>query len=405
MELSSNDLQFIDPSSVVISFSEADKKKAWEQTRNNYNFNSVIRQNAHLNCLCSNIFLKYLKEEQNTTISSQVNNVFSFWQLVNGTAIAIEQTRIILIPSENINSDLRVPREWLDLAHWVGNYYLLVRLNLAQNWLQISGYATYQQLREDSSYDLVDETYSLAATELIEDLNVMWAARKILTHKRPRLEENYTITSKEAETLLESFSQPIDCLPRLELPFVKWGALLAQEESRQLLLQKLQEERVADIEPEFVGQKAIALSKWFENTFVAGWKSLEAVFDSNSRNLAFNFRKIPNLSSNFSVEGVKLFDFGLKLRETEVALLIGLNLTASETIRISVQLHPVGEQTYLPESIKIALLAPSGKVLQESVARNSDRALQLKQFSCPHGQSFTLRIELGNNSMQEDFVV
>lgn len=405
MELSSDDLQFIAPDSVVISFLEADKKEAWEKTRTGYDLNSAVRKNAYLNYLCLNIFLKYLKEELSTQISSQTSTVFSFWQLVNGTAIDLEKTRIILIPGENVNSELRVQREWLDLADWVGNYYLLVQLNLEQNWLCISGYATYQQLREDSSYDSVDETYSLEVVELIEDLNVMWAAREILTHRRPQLEEDYTITSKEAEILLESFSQSIHCLPRLELPFAKWGALLAKEKWRQILLQKLQEKRVAIIEPEFISQSAIALSQWFENTFVAGWKSLEAVFDSNSRNLAFNFRKIPNLASNFSVEGVKLFDLGIKLRKTEVALLIGLNLTASETIRLSVQLHPVREQIYLPESIKIALLAPSGEVLQESVARNSDRFIQLKQFSCPHGQSFTLRVELGDNSLQEDFVV
>ena len=403
MELSSNDLQFINPDSVVISFSEADKNEAWEQTRTNYNFNSVIRRNAYLNCLCSNIFLKYLKEELNTPISSQGNTVFSFWQLVNGTAIALEHTRIILIPTENVYSELRVPREWLDLADWVGNYYLSVELNLAQNWLQISGYATYRQLCEDSSYDLVDETYTLEAAELIEDLNVMWAARDIVTSRRPQLESNYTITSKEAETLLESFSQSIHCLPRLELPFAKWGALLAEEKWRQVLFQKLQEEKVTTIEPKSIAQSAIDLSQWFENTFVAGWKSLEAVLSSNSE-IAFNFRKIPNFAIDRSIEGVKILDLGLKLEEKEVALLIGLNSTTSE-IRIGVQLHPVGEQIYLPESLKIALLAPSGTVLQESVARNSDRFIQLKQFSCPYGQSFTLRVELGDNSLQEDFIL
>ena len=405
MELSSNDLQFIDPSSVVIGFSETDKKEAWEQTRTSYNFNGVIRKNAYLNCLCSNIFLKYLVEEQNTVISSQADIVFSFWQLVNGTAIALGRTRIILIPSENVDSELRVPREWLDLAHWVGNYYLLVQLNLEQNWLQIFGYATYQQLREDSSYDLVDETYSLETTELIEDLNVMWTAREILTSRRPQLEEDYIITSEEAETLLESFSQPIHCLPRLEIPFAKWGALLAKEEWRQVLLQKLQKAKLVVIKPESLGQSAIILNKWFENTFVAGWKSLEAALLVDSENLAFNFRKISNFASDRLVEGVKILDIGLELKETKVALLIGLSLTASETIRIGVQLHPVGEQIYLPESIEIALLAPSGTVLQESVARNSDRFIQLKQFSCPHGQRFTLRVELGDNSLQEDFIL
>lgn len=404
MELSSNDLQSIDPDSVVISFSEADKNEAWEQTRTNYNLNGAIRKNAYLNCLCSNIFLKYLKEELNTPISSQGNTVFSFWQLVNGTAINLQRTRIILIPSENVYSELRVPREWLDLADWVGNYYLSVELNLAQNWLQISGYATYQQLREDSSYDLVDETYTLEAAELIEDLNVMWAAREIVTSKRPQLENNPTITCEEAETLLESFSQSIHCLPRLELPFAKWGALLAEKKRRQVLLQKLQEEKVTAIEPNSIAQSAIELSQWFENTFVAGWKSLEAVLSSNSE-IAFNFRKIPNFAIDRSIEGVKILDLGLKLEEKEVALLIGLNSTTSETIRIGVQLHPVGEQIYLPESLKIALLAPSGTVLQESVARNSDRFIQLKQFSCPHGQSFTLRVELGDNSLQEDFIL
>jgi hypothetical protein len=449
MKLSSEDLQCIHLDSVVIGFSETDKNEAWKQTQTGYELNPVVRQNAYVNCLCLNLFLNYLSEELNIQISSsQTDMIFSFWQLVNGTAIDLEEARIILIPSENNLSELRVPREWLNLADWVGNYYLAVELNLEENWLLISGYATYQELHKNSNYDSIDETYTLEIEELIEDLSIMWTAREFLACGRPQLEQMPNLNAKEAELLLENFNQSIYSLPRLELPFARWEALLATKKWRQELLQQLQEiktierrqkaalkgtashkgrrqkdhlledtnlpvnearqikdfdEGLKSISKDKANSKTlINLNQWLESTFVSGWQSLETVIDLEPKNLAFNFRKNSTTTSNFSVKGIKRLELDLK---KIVAFLIELNLTASEKNSILVQLHPVGEQIHLPESIQIALIDPEGSILQQSVARKSDRFIQLKRFSCPSGQNFSLRVELDDCSWQEDFVI
>ncbi|PSO81051.1 MAG: hypothetical protein BRC41_15925 [Cyanobacteria bacterium QH_9_48_43] len=48
----------------------------------------------------------------------------SFWEVVNGTAIALSGVRLVLIPSEAADlSELRVPQEWVDIPSWGGDYY------------------------------------------------------------------------------------------------------------------------------------------------------------------------------------------------------------------------------------------------------------------------------------------
>ncbi|MGF1479202.1 MAG: DUF1822 family protein [Cyanophyceae cyanobacterium] len=119
--------------------------------------------------------------------------------------------------------------------------------------------------------------------------------------------------------------------------------------------------------------------------------------------LAYSFRH--DSSGRLSVEGVKLIDLGVQLGHQSVVLLVGLTPEADQRVSVRVQLHPAGGQATLPPDIKLALLSPSSKVLQELRARSQDNLVQLKRFTCPVGQRFSIQVALGDFSLTEEFVV
>lgn len=205
----------------------------------------------------------------------------SIWEMVNGTAIQVGKTRIVLIPSDEIDTDeFCVPAEWIDIPSWRADYYIAVQVNLEDCWLRFWGYTTYKKLKEKGKYDTIIRTYLLEPEELIEDLNIMWVARSLggdcakRSGKADRtcaVKPLPTLSQAQAETLLAQLSQQSCYSPRLKVDFEQWGALIENETWRQNLYQQ----RIASVvPPQIVWQN---LSKWFENVFAQGWQTVEDV--------------------------------------------------------------------------------------------------------------------------------
>ncbi|MFB2833241.1 DUF1822 family protein [Floridanema evergladense] len=115
---------------IWLEFSAQQQNQAWE---NSQSFSSPSsRWNAYLNQICLITVLPWLQEEYAPKAKVWLNNAAlpSFWEVVNGTAIVLDDTRFVLIPSEAIDqSELRVPQEWVDIPSWVADYYLAVQVN------------------------------------------------------------------------------------------------------------------------------------------------------------------------------------------------------------------------------------------------------------------------------------
>lgn len=156
MNLTINDLALIYPEQIFIEFSQQQREKIWKETQKYYYDNATARWRSYLNSLCTNTVLEYLQDyiENETDLSSQnlqiwqENDLSSIWNVVNGSAIELDSTKLIFIPHEDKDfSAFKVPREWVDLPQWLGDYYLAVEINLEQCWLRICGYTTHQQLK------------------------------------------------------------------------------------------------------------------------------------------------------------------------------------------------------------------------------------------------------------------
>ena len=155
----------------------------------------------------------------------------------------------------------------------------------------------------------------------------------------------------------------------------------------------------------------VNLSQWFENLFETGWQSIEALLGKDQDNLAFSFRSASGLSE-CQVKRAKLINLGVQLGSQSVALLVALakpaEAIAPETDRkvgILVQVHPVGEETYLPPNLRLALLSEAGDILQDVQSRSQDNYIQLKRFRGNPGESFNIQVAFGDATMTETFEI
>ena len=418
MSLTVNDLAVIYPEQLFLEFTPKEQELAWQQVNQksekiNTNKTKIdpqsnkgiaARWHAYLNYLCLQTFLQYLNSEQEFNyipIVWKQADLPNFWQIVTGTAIELGKTRFILIPdAEKTYNELRVPREWVDIPSWAGNYYLAVEINLEQCWLRVCGYATHQQLQTEGKYDSIDETYSLQVEELNEDLTVLWTMIEFDFDRQQQLPTNPpSLSARDAVTLLTKLANCDRSWLRLHLPFAEWEALITNER----WLQEIYYQHNLMDSSQLI-TPTINLSQWLQGIFTLGWQPLNTLINSETSNLAYALRSF-STNQPSAVEGVKLLDLGMQLGNRAVALLIGMTAEIDNKIGIRVQLHPARDESHLPTNIKLALLTKSGEVLQEFQARSQDELIQLKRFTCPRKKQFLIRVTLNSYSITEEFAI
>jgi hypothetical protein len=138
-----------------------------------------------LNKLCLSAILPWLQQNFAAQAKPWTSTTAlpSFWELVSGCAILLDGIRLILVPSEEIDSsELRVPQEWIDIPSWVGDYYLAVQVEPDEPYLRIWGYCTHEQLKSHNNYEPGDRTYSLDGNQIIGDISALAVVREL----RPR---------------------------------------------------------------------------------------------------------------------------------------------------------------------------------------------------------------------------
>ncbi|MBD2437570.1 DUF1822 family protein [Nostoc sp. FACHB-110] len=198
---------------------------------------------AYLNKLCLNAVLPWLQEDftPQAKVWPTSTALASFWELVNGTAITVDATRFILVPSESIDlSELRVPQEWVDLPSWLGDYYLAVQVEPDAGYVRVWGYCTHSQIKNKGSYDAGDRTYSLDASEIITDISVLAVAREFCTAEPTRAPVTAipTLPQAQAHNLIDRLGKSEVVTPRLAIPFQLWGGLVEHGGWRQNLYEK-----------------------------------------------------------------------------------------------------------------------------------------------------------------------
>mgnify|MGYP002784946445 CR=1 FL=1 len=203
------------------------------------------RWRASLNQMALAAILPWLREEHDPKARVCLNEsaLSSFWEFVTGTPILVNGLRLILIPTEEIDTEeLRVPQEWVDIPAWVADGYLAVQINSDEGWVQVWGYATHQQLKTNGTYDAGDRAYSLNDDDLVHDLNVLWLGQELCPEEALRTEVAPLpeLSLAQATQLLERLGNPELVFPRQAIPFPLWGALVAHGGWRKQLYERRQ---------------------------------------------------------------------------------------------------------------------------------------------------------------------
>jgi Protein of unknown function (DUF1822) len=380
---------FAEPTEWWLELSPAVRTAAWEQQPD---ATPDRRWTAYLNQICLTAFLAWLQAEYVPDAIACAPVSASGWG-VNGTAIQVGTTRIVLIPSEAIDSsELEVPQEWVDIPNWAADYYLAVQLQSSdQNWLRVWGYTTHQDLKTIAHYDPSDRTYCLAAPDLTQDLSAFWVTLQFCPTAQTRtaiapLPELSTI---QAENLLQRLNRTEVTFPRLAVPFELWGALLVQHESRQ------------------ISRNQINLSQWLQQRVEGGWQTLEALFGTAPGSLALSFRSTGGTGAAETTQG-KLIELAAPPDRQAVVLLVRLQTEADQRVAITAQIYPdldSGNNSYVPARLTLVLLSEAGDVLQSVQATEQDDYIQLRRFRCAPETRFSLQVTLGDRSFTEDFIV
>ena len=408
--LSLSDFVSIDTKHLWLLLETAEQQKAWQLSQ--HHSNAIAIYNAYLNRVCLSPLLAWFQESlQESTLHPEVfpsvEDLPSILEVVNGTAIKIGETKIVFVPTETIDiEELCVPQEWVDIKSWAADYYIPVQVNLDgddnDSWIRVCGFATHRQLKNQGKYNSSDRTYSLPIEQLTENFTLLFATlglRWLLEEVPP----DETLSATEAQNLLQTLSDASIYSPRvhLDIPFAQWAALISNEQWRQQLYnQRLgKEKNTISVESPLI---QINLSQWFVQLFSTGWQPIDEVLNSQL-GLAFELRS-SSPTGKTGVKGVKLIDLGLQLGGQSLALMLALSPEAEEKIAIIVQVHPTGNEKYLPPNLKLMLLE-SGNVLQQIQSRSRDCYIQLNRFKGLSGTSFSIQLTLNNFSITENFSI
>lgn len=383
-----------DTSTQWLEISDAVHRQSWQQSQPI----SIPgnRWQAYFNQICLQTVLPWLREKFEIEPIVDSRNNLAFWEMVNGSAIVLGTNRLIFIPTEAMDkNEFRVPKEWVELPSFVGDYYLAVEIDSDEQCLNVWGYTTHQMLKLEGFYDESDRTYSLEGNQIIQDLTAFWVMQQLSGEEtRTVVSPLPTLTSRQAEPLLQQLGDNLIPLPRLEIPFEQWGALLEQNTWLEQLCQQRQ-----NLVTTKQAIQTTNLSLWWDNVFEAGWQAIEDLFGTQP-DLAFNFRQAN--STTEQIRRVKPIQLSAEL--PTLLLVVMLETEADNRIRTWVQILPQPGETYLPANLKLELLSNTGDVIQSVQAGDTSNYIQLRRFKSSPGTEFRLQVAIADTFICEDFI-
>lgn len=381
------------PHHLWLEFSETEQEKAIAAIPD-YSCDSA-RDRAFLNQLTLAVLLPELQAESETfpKISSSEN----LWEFITGCAVNLDENRLVIIPNENIDTDeFSVPQEWVDIPEFAANYYLAVQLNLEDGWLRVWGFTTHHKLKTEGRFDAGDRTYSLGSEDMFESLNTLWVSQQLCPAEKAEIQPLPKLCGNQADRLIGDLAKPSLYSPRLKMPFVQWGALLADDDLREQLYHRR-------IGKELFLQKVVNLTK---SIYSESWLFLDELVEVYGVNISLARSKARsgiNEGDRTARSRGRMIDLGIQLVRHPVALIVYFQPESNNKWNIVLQLRPGGGKTYLPSDVQMIVL-DAGEVFLEARSRSADNWIQL-EFSGEPGERFSVKVALGDASIVEDFII
>ncbi len=132
------------------------------------------------------------------------------------------------------------------------------------------------------------------------------------------------------------------------------------------------------------------LENKFDKAIESGWLTLEEIFGPKK----FAFRR-----NKAVVKRAKK----ITLDTDKVALVIELYELENQEMRVLMRVYPIGKQTYLPENLKFTVIPKSGEP-DEYLTESHNPGFE-KELFYKHGEQFSVKIQLDDVTVTEDFVI
>jgi hypothetical protein len=383
-------IEQIDRETIWLEITDADLQTA-EPSIQLYS-NRTGLNHARSNQLCLHKFRAWLTGSGiDYTPSFSDLEMYPLWDVVNGCAIEIGKTRLILIPTDTLDRDeLRVPQEWVDLPNLQGDYYLAMQIDLDKKLMNIWGFTSHRTLKQQGEYTARDRTYSLPSERLVANLDILWMAQELDLNEIVATPELPDLSLERALELIQQLSTPSPYSPRTQLKFSQWGSILNNPNLRTQLYQTRLQQAVLARTP----APSFSLSDWlqakFNNAVASGWG---------------NYYQPAIARSNSTVDRSKLINLQLELQRRSVVLLVGIVAQSDGEVRVLVQIHPGSGERIIPPQLQLSYLDENGAVLRMVVARTNDDYIQLPSFTCSVGTEFSIQLQLNSCLTIERFVV
>ena len=234
------DAVLYDLDSLYLEIDPRQKAMAWQQSQVLSTANS--RWRAYINQLGLTALTTWLKAEGLKAKPALAKALQpTVWELMTGSAITCQGARLVVLPTESLDSDeLRVPQSWVDIPSWMGDYYVSLQVNPDEGWVRCAGFVTHQALKESGDYDWRDRTYSLDESDVTTDLSVLHIAQDLYPEaiKRGTVAALPELSIDQAHKLIERIAKPTLLEPRLAVGFEQWGALMAHGGWRRQLAER-----------------------------------------------------------------------------------------------------------------------------------------------------------------------
>ncbi len=269
----------------------------WLDLSNSLDLNSILSteqladrdynlDRVQLNQICMKAMKAWLSEILDTEVElafpckiDNRANLQSISQLVNGFALQVGKTRLICIPSQSLDlNEIEIPKEWVDLSNWVGDYYLPVQLDLEGKFIRLWNFISHRDLKERADFDSVFLNYQLTSMDGTEDLDVLFTACEFhrqgkLVPAKGAIEPLMSASERTAPETIRKFRNARPSLPlrlqlrKLDLSFNDYAGILNDEKWLKAYL-KPGENKLIDKATE-------DLTLYLENLKRDGWILLE----------------------------------------------------------------------------------------------------------------------------------
>jgi hypothetical protein len=364
--------------------------------------NESARRTAQLNQWCLRGFLDWAREflelDEVLTVWPSEAQLPSIWELMTGTAIALGNKRLVLLPSDALDTEeLAVPQEWVDIPEWRADYYLGVQVNPEAGWMQIWGYTSHRTLKTRGEYDPIYRTYVLERDLLISDIGVLWVACSLDLNETVEVESITALSTAEVNRFCGQLSQRSPCSPRLDLGFQSWAAFIANDVWRQRLYQaRLERAGMAIAIPEPAAISTSASAQPLQNAVINVALWLQDQVDRVAQELSWV------LLPAFAVEPIGLRgtrDFqaletilaqlertGARIPETARSACQDLQIGATQ-LRLYAVTWPLVSADKIPEWFLLLILSsqPNGALSAGTKLLISDETQLLSKAKLEHG--------------------